>query len=60
MYPEGEGEKGKVVYEFYDPKDHWAEEAKARFEDAREKTTKSIECGRSWDVLGNVVDLRYS
>ena len=59
-YPESAGENGKVMDEFYEPKDHWGDEAMQRFAATREKTNEWIERGRQWDELGDVVDLRES
>jgi hypothetical protein len=57
-YPKSAGETSKVVDEFYDPKDHWSDDAKQRFAATRERTTEWIERGRQWSELGDVVDLR--
>ena len=58
IYPKSAGENGKVMDEFYDPKDHWSDEARQRFEGTREKTQKWMEGGKQWSELGDVVDLR--
>lgn len=59
-YPKSAGETGKVVDKFYDPKDHWSDDAKQRFAATREKTNEWIERGRKWSELGDIVDLRYA
>ena len=58
VYPTPAVENGKVVAEFYDPKDHWPDDARERFAVTRGKTNAWIERGRRWDELGDVVDCR--
>lgn len=57
-YPKSAWEMGKVMDEFYDPKDHWSDDAKRRFAATRDRTNEWIERGRHWSELGDVVDLR--
>ena len=60
VYPAAAIEDGKVMAEFYDPKECWPEEALTRFAATRKKIEEWIEQGRPWGVLGDIADLRDS